>query len=179
MLIESYQLQIDVSKHSSEVFEYEAIAHLPRDIRGVLPYMNAELRAAVYLPEIPAISWRRDEYKIGFWADKIAVENLAEREDAEREVRELVDLVNDIWERREQITPEHTTKEKLQPLAVYRLLPKTNCKKCGESSCFAFALKLAAGQRELKECGPLHADEQYAEKRAELEADVATKQTLL
>ncbi|MFY9637706.1 MAG: (Fe-S)-binding protein, partial [Methanobacterium sp.] len=28
-------------------------------------------------------------------------------------------------------------------MEIYRLLPKTNCAKCGEASCMAFATKLS------------------------------------
>ena len=37
----------------------------------------------------------------------------------------------------------------LSGLAIYKLLPKTNCKECGFPTCLAFAMKLAARQVEL------------------------------
>src|SRR5210317_489253 len=37
-------------------------------------------------------------------------------------------------------------------LAIYKLLPKTNCKDCGFPTCLAFAMKLAAKQVELGKC---------------------------
>ena len=40
----------------------------------------------------------------------------------------------------------------LSGLEVYKLLPKTNCKKCGFPTCLAFAMKLAAKQVELDAC---------------------------
>ena len=38
----------------------------------------------------------------------------------------------------------------LTGLEIYKLLPKTNCKDCGFSTCLAFALQLAAKKVELK-----------------------------
>lgn len=35
---------------------------------------------------------------------------------------------------------------------IYRLLPKTNCGKCGTTSCFGFAVKLASGQAQTDDC---------------------------
>ena len=32
-------------------------------------------------------------------------------------------------------------------MAVYQLLPRTDCKACDESGCWNFALKLVAGQK--------------------------------
>ena len=42
---------------------------------------------------------------------------------------------------------------------VYRLLPKTNCAKCGEASCMAFATKLSEKEIDLELCTQLAADE--------------------
>src|SRR5512142_2424054 len=40
----------------------------------------------------------------------------------------------------------------LTGLAIYKLLPKTNCKACGFPTCLAFGLKLAAKGVELSAC---------------------------
>jgi len=40
----------------------------------------------------------------------------------------------------------------LSGLAIYKLLPQTNCKECGFPTCLAFAMKLAARQVELSAC---------------------------
>jgi acetyl-CoA decarbonylase/synthase complex subunit gamma len=42
---------------------------------------------------------------------------------------------------------------------IYRLLPKTNCAKCGEASCMAFATKLSEKEMDLELCTQLAADE--------------------
>lgn len=49
----------------------------------------------------------------------------------------------------------------LSGLAIYKLLPKTNCKECGFPTCLAFAMKLAARQVELAAC-PYVSDEAKA-----------------
>ncbi|MFH1594278.1 MAG: acetyl-CoA decarbonylase/synthase complex subunit gamma [Candidatus Omnitrophota bacterium] len=40
----------------------------------------------------------------------------------------------------------------LSGLAIYKLLPKTNCKKCGFPTCLAFAMQLAAKKISLDKC---------------------------
>jgi acetyl-CoA decarbonylase/synthase complex subunit gamma len=40
----------------------------------------------------------------------------------------------------------------LTGIEIFKLLPKTNCKECGEPTCLAFAMKLAAGKAELSLC---------------------------
>lgn len=179
MLIKTYNLEIEASSHSADDFEYEAIAKLPVDIRQVLPYLNAKLRSGTYLPDVPAFSWRKDEHEIAFWPDRIAVDHLESREQAQVLVEELVQLVNDIWDGRDQIVPENTSRENLQPLGLYRLLPRTNCKSCGEASCFNFALKLAAGQIRPEKCEPLFVEVEHRGQRAQIESLLAAKRPLL
>lgn len=179
MLIESYELAIEVSTHSVEEFEYEVIAHLPVSISQVLPYLNATLKNGTYFTDGPVFSWRKGDHKIGFWPDRIAVDHLESREQASDMIEELVKMVNDVWNKRESIQPDDTTRDNLQPLELYKLLPRTNCKVCGESTCFAFALKLAAGHIELRQCGPVYSEEQYADKLKQLESLLLTKRTLL
>jgi len=43
----------------------------------------------------------------------------------------------------------------MKALDVYKLLPKTNCKKCGYPTCLAFAMKLATGKAEVEACPDL------------------------
>ena len=40
----------------------------------------------------------------------------------------------------------------LTGLEIFKLLPKTNCKKCGKPTCLAFAMQLAQKKADLKDC---------------------------
>ena len=45
--------------------------------------------------------------------------------------------------------------KELSPIDVYMLLPKTNCKECGEENCMAFATKLVNREVSVEQCSPL------------------------
>jgi ArsR family metal-binding transcriptional regulator len=175
MLIESYEMEVRVSTHSAEEFEYEAVAHLDVDISPVLPYLNATLPRGIYVPERPSLAWRHDEHNIGFWSDRIACDDLESREQAKEMIDQLVDLVNRTWDKRDELEPDHTTHERLKPLELYQLLPRTNCKVCGEDTCFNFALKLVTAQGELERCTPLYEGAAFEKQRGQLEALLASK----
>ncbi len=175
MLIQTYAIELNLSTHSTEELEYEAIARLTTDLRPVLPYLNATLSRTVYLSDGSALSWRFEGHKVGFWADRIAIDHLHSKEEAEEVIKRLVDLINHTWEGREEITPDNQTHQFLQPLEIHLLLPKTNCRICGESTCFNFALKLAAGQAKMDQCEPLVQGPEYEAKRLDLEALLAKK----
>lgn len=179
MLIESYNLEIEVADHSDQVFEYEAIAQLDVDISQVMPYLNAELKSGTYYQDGPAFSWRKGSHKIGFWSKKIAADHLESREQAQAIIEELVDLVNSVWERRHEIEPDTTTHEKRQPLELFKLMPKTNCKICGENTCYNFSIKLASGLVESEKCRPMYDEDKYSDQLARLEILLTTKRPLL
>jgi len=44
----------------------------------------------------------------------------------------------------------------ISPIDVYSLLPRTNCKECGESNCMAFATRVVNGELAISACPPLH-----------------------
>jgi acetyl-CoA decarbonylase/synthase complex subunit gamma len=43
----------------------------------------------------------------------------------------------------------------LSPIDVYKLLPRTNCKECGEENCMAFATKVVNREVAVEKCPPL------------------------
>jgi len=45
--------------------------------------------------------------------------------------------------------------KELSPIEIYKMLPGTNCKECGETNCMAFAAKLVNREATLEECKPL------------------------
>ena len=55
----------------------------------------------------------------------------------------------------------------LTGIQIFKLLPKTNCKECGDPTCLAFAMKLAAGKVELSLCP-------YVSEEAKAELEVAS-----
>jgi ArsR family metal-binding transcriptional regulator len=168
MLIEQFDVEVFTPPCEPGAERYAAKAHLTTDIADALPYLNATLRGAVYLPAAKALTWKKGGHNIAFHAYEIATSNAADREEAERELRGLVDLVNKTWERRAEITPDHDTHQRPAPMALYKLLPQTNCKQCGEPTCYTFALKLVASQKKVSDCPPLF-DPQYTEKLAALQ----------
>ncbi len=51
--------------------------------------------------------------------------------------------------------------KEISPLDVYKLLPRTNCKECGEENCMAFATRVVNRELSLESCTPLLDEEKY------------------
>jgi ArsR family metal-binding transcriptional regulator len=168
MLIERYDLEVFTPPCEPGAERYAARARLTVDISEILPYLNATLRGAFYHPSANALTWKKGGHNIAFHAYEIATSNVEDRDGAEKELKGLIDLVNRTWERRTEITPDTTTRQRPTSMAIFKLLPQTNCKLCGEPTCYTFALKLVASQKKLTDCPPLF-ESQYAENLAALE----------
>ena len=168
MLVEKYEVEVFTPPCEPGAERYAARARLVVDITDVLPYLNATLRGAVYHREANALTWKKGGHNIAFHTHEIATSNVEDRDGAESELKGLIDLVNRTWERRSEITPDTTTRQRPTPIAIFKLLPRTNCKQCGEPTCYSFALKLVVSQKKLADCPPLE-DMQYAENLAALE----------
>ena len=169
MLIPSYELDVFTPPCDPGTERLSAVAFLPADIRQVLPYLNAILADAVYNAAVPSLHWKKAGHHVVFQPDRIAVSNVADREAAIQEMDELVKLVNRTWQRREEIEPDSRTRQRPAPLAVLKLLPGTNCRQCGQPTCFTFALQLIAGHQQPGHCPPL-LQPAFAGQLAELQA---------
>jgi ArsR family metal-binding transcriptional regulator len=169
VLIEHYELDVFTPPCEPGAERYAAKALLAVDISEVLPYLNATLRGAVYHRAAQALTWKKGGHNIAFHAHEIGTSNVEDRNVAIKELDGLVELVNRTWERRDEIEPSYETRQRPAPMAVFRLLPQTNCRACGEPTCFSFALKLTAAQKTPAACPPL-SEPAYAGQLAALEA---------
>lgn len=156
MLIEKYDLEVFTPPCDPGAERFAAAVRLTTDISAILPYLNATLRGAVFFPAANALTWKKGGHNIAFHSYEIATSNVEDRDAAVKELEGLVALINRTWERRLELTPDYATRQRPTSMAVYKLLPQTNCKQCGEPTCYTFALKLVTSQKTLADCPPLY-----------------------
>ncbi|MDQ1252505.1 MAG: hypothetical protein QG646_1626, partial [Euryarchaeota archaeon] len=53
------------------------------------------------------------------------------------------------------VAPAPREKVRVEPMEIYKYLPQTNCGKCGEQSCYTFAIKIMSGEVSLDKCTPI------------------------
>jgi len=155
MLINGYDLEMFSPPCDPGSPVWVARLKTDADLGPVMPYVNAEVKNAFYDPKTPTLVWREGAHKYALREKVISINNLKDRSHAGRVAGKIVKRINDIWERREEITPDHTTRIPPKLLDVLRLLPRTNCGKCGLPSCMAFAAQLIEGERCSEDCPPL------------------------
>jgi ArsR family metal-binding transcriptional regulator len=166
MLVRNYELRLQMPKCSPFAEKGSGVASLDEDIGEVLPYLNAVLPAARYLPNAPAIVFDDDGHHVAVWPREVLVGGCAGEDEAREVLDRVCALINDTWDRREEIEPDHQGFEEMTALEAFRLLPGTNCKECGEAACLPFAMKLVARQADIEACLPLFLPECEGKRRA-------------
>jgi ArsR family metal-binding transcriptional regulator len=154
-LIHSFRLELLEPACIPGSDKWNAKAHLEEDISKVLPYLNAELRDANYDHNAKVLIWKDQGKNYAFRPYEMSGAPVADREEGYLLIEGLVDLVNNVWERRHAIEPNFDRRKRPHVLALYKLLPRTNCQQCGYPSCMAYAADLREGGTELSQCPEL------------------------
>ena len=141
-----------------------------RNLDGILPLVAAVAPNVIaFNPAAGTLTLRRQPGFITFHPDKVMITQVKHVEEALELLAAVRDLINQCWAHRDTIQPMTVARRTPRPLDVWALLPQTNCKRCGEATCMAFAFMLLQSQRRLAECPVLASDHALADRRAQLE----------
>lgn len=138
------------------------IAEFSDRVDAVFPYLNAVMPNLMYNPGANTVTVRREWRILTFYPHVAVMAKVDGEEDAAAQLTWFQALANETWRRRAQITPLYERRKLLGPLDAYLLLPRLNCRQCGEATCMAFAFSLLLSGRETSECPrllePAHAE---------------------
>ena len=158
MLLESYKKEIFRPECNPSFQSLHCIAHLDQDITDALPYLNAALGGFEYFKEPPAVTFRVQGKIITVHPREIAVNALKDEEEADKILEWLQREINAAWEKRGEIKPKYEGAPKPKLLEILKLLPKTNCRECGQATCMVFAALAAQGAKNEEDCPALSAE---------------------
>jgi ArsR family metal-binding transcriptional regulator len=130
-------------------------AHLSGDVAEALPYLNADVPRGSYVATLPVFTFMDGHRVVSLFRDRVAVAKADDIVDAWDTLERLRCLVNDVWARRESITPSSELRRRPPAVEIYKRLPGTNCKACGEPTCSAFAWAVWRGEVEPQVCLPV------------------------
>jgi ArsR family metal-binding transcriptional regulator len=164
-IAKDYDLHLDAPACEPGAEYWNATATFQEDMSEVFPYLNAQWKDAIYSPAAKQITFRYEDRSVALKSHEITISNLPDRDLATIEMEKILADINRIWMDRENLTPLYLPRKRLVAMEVYQVLPQTNCKVCGQPSCFAFASKVTVGEAEAAACTPLFEEAQYAEKR--------------
>jgi ArsR family metal-binding transcriptional regulator len=152
MLLKNYSLEIFKSKCQADAKGVHCFAHLQQDVSDALPYLNSVLGGFQYLQNPPAVTFKAHGKLITVHGKKIAVNALKDETEAKKIVEWMKNEINNAWDNRGGIEPSITGMPKPGIIDILKLLPKTNCRDCGEPTCMVFATRVAEGAKGAEDC---------------------------
>lgn len=155
MLLEAYRKEIFRPECNPGFESLHCFAHLEQDVGEVLPYLNAELGGFEYVEEPPSVTFRSQGKIITVHPKMIAVNALKDEAEADKILEWLRREINETWEKRATIEPSYDSAPRPKVFEILKLLPNTNCKKCGQPTCMVFAAQAAEGGRGGEDCPEL------------------------
>ena len=155
MLLKSYTKEIFNNECMPGAMTVQCFAHLAEDVGKALPYLNATLGGHTYTRKPPSVTFKIQGKLITVHSNKIAINALKDEEEATKIIEWLKREINAAWENRREIEPSYESIPGPKVFEILRLLPKTNCRECGQSTCMVFASMVAEGARVAEDCPPL------------------------
>lgn len=144
--------------------KYRVIGRIEvENLKDVAPYLARVIPNASYNTKDGWISFKKGQRIITIHRDGfVTMTMITNKEEAMELLKEIEEKAKIAWEKRGEIDiSKPLQKTFVGALDVYKYLPKTNCRECGEQSCMAFAVKLLNGERDIKDCKPLFEEKKY------------------
>ncbi len=167
MFLRDYTVRTVLSDCNPSSQKVNALVDLSDDISEILPFLNTVLKGRQYNQEQRNLTVKRGGRFITFWPRQISITKLEDENEARAVTEELMEILKETYEKRDQIKPTYTSRPTPRPLDIFKLLPGKNCRECGEPTCMAFALKLVNDEVVLTQC-PLLLKKEFEVSRLKL-----------
>jgi ArsR family metal-binding transcriptional regulator len=139
-----------------------------RDLEEVIPYLATLPGVIGYNPGTCTLTFRRQPGFITIQSGQVSITKVLDVQEGLGLLNDLTASINAVWNNREKLVAVMQIKRSPRPLDIWTL-PQSNCGKCGEATCMAFAVGLLQSNRGLDECPVLVSDPNFTDRRVALE----------
>ncbi|MEM2921422.1 MAG: (Fe-S)-binding protein, partial [Candidatus Bathyarchaeia archaeon] len=158
-LVEKIEIR-EISPCMADPERIKFIAQADRPLDDVLSILYLYMPNSNYSESLAMVSYKQSQRLITVFANgKISMTYVKDRQEAERLVEELRGILNRAivhYISKGRPDPKLIeAKKRVNVKTVYELLPRSDCKECGEAGCYAYAIKLVNGDADLEKCRPL------------------------
>ncbi len=165
MLLSQYRTKY-VRPPNPTALHLRCFADLENDIGAVLPYLNTLLKGHQFFRDPPSLTLKyRGGTLITLTSHEIAINIVKDEAEATDILEWLKQEINAAWERRGEIIPSFEVAAQPRIFEIFKLLPRTNCRACGQPTCMVFAVQVCQGALGLGDCP--HLDEEERRKLRE------------
>ncbi|ACL05109.1 transcriptional regulator, LuxR family [Desulfatibacillum aliphaticivorans] len=150
---------------------WNAMFNLDQDVSGLFPYINRIKEDSLYFerPHYIHFHWgeedwdkpdcalypKKGESGCALYPKRAVIGLYKDRDEALAAAWKLVDFLNDLEARKDTIIPNHRMYKHIPVLDIFKILPRTNCRKCGYPTCMAFAAAVSAHKTGPDQCPDL------------------------
>ena len=160
---ESFVKRIDIKEIMPCTVEANGIkffAQADKTLNEVLLVLYLVIPNAKFSEKIGALTYKNQERIVTiFSSGRISMTHVKDRQLAEKLVEKLRILINRSYIYLKTHGPPEPSlaesKRNLNAMKLYEKLPRTDCKECGEQSCFGFAARLFLGEKLPQDCPQL------------------------
>jgi ArsR family metal-binding transcriptional regulator len=130
------------------------IANMAPPLGGILKILEPLFPRGRYLDRTGSLIIQKEEIIITIYSTGKVGMGMIKNESHAREVLEnLRTIINEAIKK--GVAPAPREKIRIELMEIYKYLPQTNCRQCGEQGCYSFAIRLMAGEITLERCIPL------------------------
>ena len=130
------------------------IANMAPPLGGILKILEPLFPRGRYLDRTGSLIIQKEEIIITIYSTGKVGMGMIKNESQAREILEnLRTVINEAIKK--GVTPAPRKKISVELMDIYKYLPQTNCRECGEQGCYSFAIRLMAGEITLERCVPL------------------------
>ncbi|WP_292378485.1 (Fe-S)-binding protein [Methanosarcina sp. UBA289] len=140
--------------------KFRVIANIAPPLGGTLKVLEPLFSRGKYSDKINALIIQKGEIITTIYGTgKVTMTMIKNEGEARESLENLKSTINNAIAK--GVAPAPREKVRVEPMELYKYLPQTNCGKCGEQSCYTFAIKLMSDEASIDKCTPLK-EKQYA-----------------
>lgn len=134
--------------------KFRVIANIAPPLGGTLKVLEPLFPRGKYSGKINALIIQKGEIiTTVYGTGKVTMTMIKNEDEAKESLKNLKNTINEAITK--GVAPAPREKVRVEPMEIYKYLPQTNCSKCGDQSCYTFAIKLMGGETSLDKCTPL------------------------
>ncbi|MDG6242998.1 MAG: (Fe-S)-binding protein [Methanolobus sp.] len=147
--------------------KYRIIARMEPPLDGAVKLLEPLFPRARYSENLGVLIIQKGSIIITVYSTgNVTMTMISDTDEAEEILNDLMKSINDAIGKGIKAPP--ADKARVDHNEIYKYLPGTNCRICGEQSCYSFAIRLMAKETTLNKCTPLH-EERYGVNREYLQ----------
>ncbi len=134
--------------------KFRVIANIAPPLGRTLKVLEPLFPRGKYSDKINALIIQKGEIITTIYGTgKVTMTMIKSEGEAKESLQNLKNTINEAIAK--GVVPAPREKVRVEPMEIYKYLPQTSCGKCGEQSCYTFAIKLMGGEVTLEKCTPL------------------------